>query len=222
MKKRNLFEEYIRKHCRNHNQTIEKLAELSGISRGTFYNLLRENSDPKVSHLMQIAQAMKVHYGVLLKLKWQDLVSQINVTQCVKNEDLYTLLDEDFYSGTTIMAGDTFTQTWIIQNIGTEIWRNRYLKCIDEDYIFPLSLNLSYDDYHLIPKEKILALPILYPEERITLSVDFKVPKVPGRYCSSWKIVDEEGRFFYPSSKGLFVYVNVKSMNEYDRFFENS
>lgn len=209
------FEHYIRQYCRKNNQTIEYLADVSGISRGTFYNILKKGSNPKISHIIQLAHALGVHYTVLLKLKWQDLeFSDLPIVPtCYLANDQSIFIDETIPDGSIIPPNHEFVKTWTIQNIGEQVWKNRYLMCMDETYTAHLCYQLPFiDDYLLIPEKREIELPVILPGEKTTISVKFTAPKVAGRYISYWKMVDEQGVLCFPDSIGLSTMVIVQTL----------
>lgn len=50
------------------NMTLETLAKLSGISKGHLSKIERQERDPKLSTLIQIAMALKVNLNELYKI----------------------------------------------------------------------------------------------------------------------------------------------------------
>ena len=50
------------------NMTLETLAKLSGISKGHLSKIEREERDPKLSTIIQIAMALKVNISDLYKI----------------------------------------------------------------------------------------------------------------------------------------------------------
>lgn len=50
------------------NMTLETLAKLSGISKGHLSKIEREERDPKLSTIIQIAMALKVNVSDLYKI----------------------------------------------------------------------------------------------------------------------------------------------------------
>lgn len=222
------FEHYIRRYCRQNNLTIEQLADLAGITRGTFYNLLKKESNPKLSHLIQLSYAMAIHHSILLKLKWYDIshlnINKTKVSQYSKLEKLhYTddeihpydasgFIGETIPDGSIFATGSTFEKSWTIQNVGNQIWVNRYLKCVDLPCSTVLPEGLSIQDYQLIPHQYRIALPTVYPHEQITIKVTFTVPNISGRYISYWKMVNDADELCFPQGIGLSTMILVESL----------
>lgn len=43
----NPLNDFVRQYCAKHDLSLEKLAQIAGISRGTLYGLLKDNGDAK-------------------------------------------------------------------------------------------------------------------------------------------------------------------------------
>lgn len=215
----NYFEEYIRSRCNSRDLTIEMLADLSGISRSTFYSLLKRDSNPKLSQLIRIAAILNIHHDVLIQFKWKSLASKPICTAKgielpTRQHDCSALIDETVPDGSIIAAGCEFDKTWIIQNLGNQTWHNRFLECQNPPYHLELPQGLSSLDYYLCPIQNRIAIPTTYPNQQAILTVRFQAPKIAGSYISYWKMVDEQGNFFFPNQEqiGLSTLIVVKTL----------
>lgn len=209
------FETYIRQYCYQHKISLEKLAEKSGIARGTLYHLLEEDSCPKIPHIMRLADAMDVHHMVLLRLKWHNFeVLELPKNQRKVIHDASGFIDETIPDGTMMHTGTKFTKSWTIQNIGETVWQNRYLMCMDDIPIiqntYPTDQNIT--DYTLMPHSRLIEIPTTKPNDLVTLSVDFVAPKYAGRYISYWKMVDEHGQLCFVHGVGLSLSILVRGL----------
>ena len=100
-------------------------------------------------------------------------------------------------NGHRVYTGDSFIKTWEIENVGLTIWENRYLK---ED---------NEGASGLIPDSNIVPIPRTLPGERVKISVHFTAPEIPATCDSYWKMVDEDGKYFFPHKVGLNCLVKV-------------
>lgn len=106
--------------------------------------------------------------------------------------------------GINILVGTDFEKSWTIQNNGNIIWKNRWLKCIND---VP---NMFY------PEKRKVKIPELKPGERFTLKVKYYA-KVEGEYFSQWKIFNDNNEMMFPKKRGLGVFVRVVKEKEYAR-----
>jgi len=91
--------------------------------------------------------------------------------------------------GTTFKAGERFTKTWRIKNIGTCTWDKNY------DLVFasgnamngPVSQDLSKS---------------VSPGQTIDISVDLRAPFSPGQYKGYWMLRDTSSRVFGTGARG--------------------
>lgn len=206
MTKTNPFADYIRQYCRQNNLCLRGFAELAGIPHSTLHELMRQNSDPKVSYFIRLGQTMRVHPMVLLGLKWQHLHFQ-GSAESHRQGDKSAFINETIPDGSIIPVGAFFTKTWTIQNIGCEIWQGRRLVCVEAPLKTPHPAGIDETLFSLTPHAKTIDIDTTYPQQNVAISIDFVAPKVAGRYVSYWKMVDKEGEICFPDSHGLSVNV---------------
>ena len=212
------FEIYIRNFCRLKGITIDALADKADIARGTFYNLLKPTSNPKLSHFVSLANAMNIHPQTLLQLKWHefDLVYLQKYQPTVfdathKQIDISGFVDETIPDGTIISAGANFTKSWTIQNIGQVTWQNRYLQCIDIEHP-PYPTGNNRFDHCLRPQFTTIDIPTVQPLQQITLAINYTAPQIAGRHISYWKMFNEQGELCFPDGVGLYASIFVKAL----------
>lgn len=215
----NYFEEYIRRQCKLKNLPIETLADRIGMSRGTFYALLKPKSNPKLTQLLSIAEILDIHYDVLVQLKWKSLASQdLRLQTADKTLPTYpdssAFISETIPDGTIMDAGCEFEKTWTIQNIGQEVWLNRFLQCQNIPDESQLPQGILVRDYYLIPESHQIAIPTTYPNEKVTISVKFRTPNIAGHYISYWKMINQHGELCFPNENqiGLSTLIIVKTL----------
>ncbi|MFY1650713.1 NBR1-Ig-like domain-containing protein [Solwaraspora sp. WMMB762] len=100
--------------------------------------------------------------------------------------------------GTTVTTGMTFVKVWEIENSGTVPWYGRHLQREDSP--------AAPDDCqtpHRIPISNTL------PNERVKISVTVTARSTPGDCMVRWKMVDDQGELFFPSSRPVFFLVRV-------------
>lgn len=214
----NLFESYIRQYCIDKNITMQELAKQTGLARSTFYTLLKPQSDSKISHIITIANIVKLHPDVLLKLKWCefDLHKDDAVVQQVisHNSDSYGFVGETMADGVVITGGDSFTKIWTIKNLSNRTWEGRVLQCVDEN----LSTEPAFQHTmtpHLFPCQTTIHLPSVAPNRQVTIAVIYKTPNTTGHYQSHWKMLDENGQDCFPNAS-FQTAVAVKRFGDFD------
>lgn len=110
----------------------------------------------------------------------------------------YTVLEEIPKIPVTIIAGNLYAHTWIIQNTGETIWNEYYLECINGD-------NFSY-------AKKELCIPFktrVMPGEKISVKIEFATPPVEGVYSMVWQIMRKDGTPAFPKSRRMEVLLNL-------------
>lgn len=211
---KNKFELFIRRYCHQHKTSIEKLADAAGISRGTFYNLLKSDN-PRLNQLIALAHVMGVHHNMLIQLKWADSYPELASSAVMSDDaslDASGFVDETLPDGSIVAIGSEFEKTWVIQNIGEQVWQDRKLVCMDEfGAAIPANMPKGLR-YQLVPKQLHIDIPTTPPWETVALSMGFTAPSVAGRYVSYWKMVDANHNICFPQSVGLFLCVSVKSL----------
>ncbi len=102
-------------------------------------------------------------------------------TQAIPCYQIGNLDDITIPGGTEILAGQSFTKTWIFQNTGSCTWgADTHLVLTSGDLIY------SYDYLEL--GESIT------PGMSWLLSIDVTAPLTPGTYFDTWKLYISEGR----------------------------
>lgn len=110
----------------------------------------------------------------------------------------YKVIEEIPRIPVTIVAGNLYSHTWIIQNTGTTIWNEYHLECINGD-------NFSYAKKELCVslKERIL------PGEKISVKVEFATPPIEGVYTIVWQIMNKDGTPAFEKNRRLEVLLNL-------------
>jgi len=83
----------------------------------------------------------------------------------------------------SMQAGETFTKTWIVKNIGTTAWTSSYK-------ITYIGGNVMGRDY----STKIFTA--VAPGGTYTQNLKFTAPSSPGTYTGTWRLADESGNLF--------------------------
>jgi Domain of unknown function (DUF4062)/Ig-like domain from next to BRCA1 gene len=99
--------------------------------------------------------------------------------------------------GQRILVDSEIEKTWEIENTGCVVWRNRFLQVENA-----LASGLT-------PLQERIAIPETRPGSGVRITVRFHSPKYPGTCESYWKMVDSDGKAFFPKKKGLFCRVQV-------------
>ncbi|GAB1695095.1 NBR1-Ig-like domain-containing protein [Krasilnikovia sp. M28-CT-15] len=102
--------------------------------------------------------------------------------------------------GSHYRVNEEFTKVWSIANTGTVGWHGRYLVPKDP----PRNGDGTECRYpHRVPIGDTL------PGEQVHISVRVVAARKPGVCWVGWKMVDAQGRMFFPSRRPVFFLVNV-------------
>lgn len=108
------------------------------------------------------------------------------------------ITDVTIPDGTRVATNETFIKVWEIENSGTVPWHNRYLERED---LPPAPGNCRTPDRIMIGDT--------LPNQRVKISVTATAPDRPGTCMVRWKMVDDTGELFFPSSRPVFFLVEV-------------
>lgn len=101
--------------------------------------------------------------------------------------------------GSLVAAGEPFVKTWEVRNTGTVPWTGRYLERL------PGRAGEACRTPDRVP------VPPTQPGAPVRVSVTVEAPPGPATCKVHWKMVDGEGRAFFPKSRPLFFEVTVGS-----------
>lgn len=99
--------------------------------------------------------------------------------------------------GSVVEAGEPFVKTWEIRNAGTVPWTGRFLE------------RLPGRDGEACRTPARVPVPPTQPGAPVRVSVTVEAPPGPATCTVHWKMVDGEGRAFFPMSRPLFFEVTV-------------
>ncbi|GIF49288.1 helix-turn-helix protein [Asanoa ferruginea] len=108
------------------------------------------------------------------------------------------IADVTIPDGMKVKVNQEFTKVWALANVGTVDWHNRFLARIN-----PTADN---DGCHVPDRVSIGDTP---PGQQVMISVPVTAPSHPGKCWVSWKMVDENGREYFPSRRPVYFMVNV-------------
>ena len=116
----------------------------------------------------------------------------------IKKGGNYNVIEEIPRLPVTVISGNLYSHTWIIQNTGTTIWNEYYLECINGD-------NFSYAKRELcVPFKKRVM-----PGEKISVKVEFATPPIEGVYSMVWQIMKKDGTPAFSKNRRLEVLLNL-------------
>lgn len=100
--------------------------------------------------------------------------------------------------GSSVELGETFVKVWEIQNSGTVVWRQRFLQRDD--------LPASPDGCRTPDR-----IPVgdTLPNERVKISVTVTAPNKAATCMVKWKMVDPDGRQFFPTARPIYFLVHA-------------
>jgi hypothetical protein len=100
--------------------------------------------------------------------------------------------------GSHVRVNERFTKVWEIQNTGTVAWHRRYLEPQNPP-----------ETGHACSVPHRVLIGDTVPGDRVMISVPVAAPAVPGTCWVSWKMVDDQGRQLFPSSRPVYFLVTV-------------
>jgi len=100
--------------------------------------------------------------------------------------------------GTRVKVKSHFVKVWAFANVGSVAWHHRFLA--------PAQAT-GDDDGCQVPSR--VAIGDTLPGETVMVSVPVTAPRRPGRCWVSFKMVDEQGRIYFPSRRPVYFLVNV-------------
>jgi hypothetical protein len=114
------------------------------------------------------------------------------------NCDQAQFISETIPDGTNFNAGDTFTKTWRLKNIGTCAWTG---------------YSLVFDSGEALSGVSPIAIGTVSPGQEVDLSVNLKAPATNGTYRGYWRVRNATG-ILIPiqggyQSKSFFVEIKV-------------
>jgi hypothetical protein len=100
--------------------------------------------------------------------------------------------------GAKVVVNSRFAKTWEIRNIGTVVWKDRYIQ--------RQGLN---DGPGRLKSPFRVRIPYTKPGQTCRVTVRLTAPPLPGSCYAEWKMVDHEGRVLLPNQKAVYVAVDV-------------
>ena len=206
------FAKYIRVRAKELGLSITKLAQQTGISRQSLYDLFSGTTEQaKLSTVIALANTLQVHPIHLFRHLLDQVESPAYGTE--DGDTMEFIRDVTIPDNSEIKVGKTFTKTWEIKNTGSKAWVGRKLVCMDQPidpaYVPPRSKVLT-TCRGLIPAEREVAIKDTKPGKTVLVSVEFKAPDYPCSILSYWKVTDETGKICNSMmTEGLSCYVQV-------------
>jgi Ig-like domain from next to BRCA1 gene len=208
---------YIRQRARQKGMSVSDICKAAKRSRQTFYALSEPRERlPDLETLLDFAVALDVHPMHLVQLVFDEHQGAF----CRRRErDVPTdasqfVRDVTIPDGTLVAAGAHFVKIWEVQNAGKVAWSNRFLQCMDDDFVV-----VGAGDGNewsvlpkLVPTLRRIPVPCTPPGAVVRLSMDFVAPAIPATCVSYWKLVSADDRKCFPDAIGLSVLVRVIAM----------
>lgn len=205
------FAKYIRVRAKELGLSITKLAQQTGISRQSLYDLFSGATEQaKLSTVISLAKTLQVHPIHLFR----HLLDQVETPRYgAKDSDAFEFIrDVTIPDNSEVKTNQTFVKTWEIKNTGDKAWVGRKLICLDQPvdpaYEPPKSKTLT-TCRGLIPVSSEIAVKDTKVGKTVSISVEFKAPNYPCHVLSYWKLTDENGDVSSSMTEGLSCYVNV-------------
>ncbi|SNT45761.1 Helix-turn-helix domain-containing protein [Asanoa hainanensis] len=100
--------------------------------------------------------------------------------------------------GTKVKVDAEFIKVWALANVGKVDWHNRYLARINP--------TADADGCQTPDRVQIGDTP---PGDQVMISVPVTAPSRPGKCWVSWKMVDANGKEYFPTRRPVYFMVNV-------------
>jgi hypothetical protein len=116
----------------------------------------------------------------------------------VPGDDSRFVADVTVPDGSRIPVDEDFVKTWEIQNVGSAVWENRFLQ-----------REGPTDGPGLCSSAPRVPIPRTRPGASVQISVRFRAPGLPGSCYTEWKMVDADGRYFFPAKVSLYMDIQI-------------
>jgi transcriptional regulator with XRE-family HTH domain len=206
------FAKYIRVRAKELGLSITKLAQQTGISRQSLYDLFSGTTEQaKLSTVVSLANTLQVHPIHLFRHLLDQVESPI---YSAKNDgDAMTFVrDVTIPDNTQVKVGATIKKTWEIKNTGETAWVGRKLVCMDQpvdpNYTPPRSKVLT-TCRGLLPVSREVEIKDTKVGKTVLITVEFKAPSYPCSVLTYWKMTDEDGMICSSMTEGLSCHVQV-------------
>lgn len=208
------IDDFIRKQARELGLNVSKVCKKAGISRQTFYLLAKRQQYPDLKTMVQLAGVLRVHPMILLQIVFEGLAVAESIQLPSDTADKSAFIDDVTYpDGAPVPAGSVFVKTWVMQNVGSVPWVGRVLRCCDDDLLVYHKVGGRLEVAQgLVPTVTEIPVPTTEPGEKVTMSVEFTAPKLPGTVLSYWKSFYSDGTPCFPDGSGVWAKVRVTSV----------
>ncbi|HJV72466.1 NBR1-Ig-like domain-containing protein [Ideonella sp.] len=207
---------FLLRRCRELGLSKTELCQVAGISRETFYRLLRGDlHNVTFKTLLGLAAALHTAPLHLARLIYHELgAASLTLLPTRHDGDHASFVrDVTYPDGEVVSAGQEFVKTWEVQNTGSITWEGRSYRCEDAHLVLARRENdgslTPVLDANLIPDRWDIPCPPTPPEAIIQVSVTFRAPPLPCTALSLWKMYDADGRLSFPQFSGLWCKVQV-------------
>lgn len=202
--------EYLIRKIAETKLTKTEVAKRAGFSRVTLYKLLlAEVGHPSPQTLTRLAVVLNVAPSHLLQLVADTPLRSKNTTY--PRDHTSFVRDVTYADNELVFINQEFTKIWALQNTGREVWKGRFLKCLDEAGIGVINKDLSRA-MMLVPEKVQIAIPTTAPGQTVQLAVRFRAPAYPCTVISHWKMVDANGKECFPALNGIWCKVMVVAL----------
>ncbi len=199
--------EYLIRKIAETKLTKTEVARRAGFSRETLNKLLRaEIRHPSTNTLAQLAVVLNIAPGYLLRVAGELSSNRKNAT--APHDHSSFVRDVTYPDNELVSVNQEFTKIWALQNTGRQIWEGRFLKCIDKSDI-DIKKNDLYTAMMLLPEKTQIVIPTTVPGQTVELAVRFRAPAFPCTVISRWKMVDAQGKEYFPDLVGIWCKVMV-------------
>jgi lambda repressor-like predicted transcriptional regulator len=218
----NALGRYMRKRTNELGFSMTELSRRTGLSRQTLHAIGSTGGRlPEMETVVRIALELAVHPVHLFHLVFEGYTLPPKLARQYRERDDRSIFlsDVTIPDGTLVVAGTRFTKTWDVQNVGTDPWTGRVLRCMDESLIVRRLNAITGNEEdavpvteRMIPDADVVEVPFTPPGGVARMSVQFTAPAVPGSCVSYWKSFFADGTQCFPQAIGLSCRIRVIAM----------
>lgn len=115
-----------------------------------------------------------------------------------ETENNYKVLEESPAIPQTLIAGEGYSHTWLLQNTGSMVWKDYCCECMNGEAFRYAKSELQ------IPIKKIVK-----PGECVYVKIEFVTPPVEGVYRLVWRIMKKDGTSAFAEGRQLEILLNL-------------
>ncbi len=196
--------------------TRTAFAQKAGLSRSELYKILSQDvGQLKLSTLTGIARALNINPLNLIHGLIGEIVPS-NGNGCCRprysGDEMGVVRTSALSECRMLRAGEEFTQSWELRNMGQIAWIKRKLICLDGNVVVLGGHNkfsLPILQTAIEAESQEIAIPDCMSGGAVKIEVNFKAPN---HYCTTasyWKMADKDGMYCFPGLEELYCKIHI-------------